>query len=307
MQLPDMNLLIALDTLLDEGSVVGAAQRMNLSAAAMSRTLTRIRHAVGDPILVRAGRGLVPTPRALALRARVRSLVEQATVVFTSHNEVDLSTLKRCFNLRANGVFSAAFGGQLLESMRTHAPHTVLCFVPEGGGEDDALREGLIDLYISATRDFSPEVKLQSLFSTQFVGLARTGHPLFDQEITPQRFASYDHVSVSRRGRACGPIDTALAGMGLTRRVGLITPSFHSAIFLLPESDLILSLPEHVQQKVAHLGLPLRSFALPLSLSSVNVMQAWHPRFDNDPAHRWLRQTLKQICSQQSPGHVGAP
>lgn len=303
MQLPDMNLLIALDALLDEGSVVGAAQRMNVSAAAMSRTLTRIRHAVDDPILVRAGRGLVPTPRAQALRARVRSLVEQATMIFTPSNEVDLSTLKRRFNLRANGVFSAGFGGQLLESTRTHAPHTVLCFVPEGDGEDDALREGRIDLHISATREFPPEIKLQSLFTTQFVGLAREGHPLFEQEITPQRFAGYDHVSVSRRGRASGPIDAALADMGLTRRVGLITPSFHSAIFLLLESDLILALPEHVQQKIALLGLPLRSFALPLALSSVTVMQAWHPRFDNDPAHRWLRQTLKQICSVQPSSH----
>lgn len=303
MQLPDMNLLIALDALLDEGSVVGAARRMNLSPAAMSRTLTRIRHAVDDPILVRAGRGLVPTPRALALRGRVRSLVEQAAVVFSSREEVDLSTLRRCFNLRANDVFIAAFGGQLMETMREHAPNTVLRFVPEGEGEDDALREGRIDLYISAMRPFGPEIKVQNLFTTSFVGLARIDHPLFDDEITPERFAAYDQVSVSRRGRATGPIDTALAAMGLERRVTLITPSFHSAMFSLPGSDLILPLPEHVQWSVARLGLPLRSFHLPMSLASVVIIQAWHPRFDNDPAHRWLRRTLKQACELQLPGH----
>ncbi|MBC7213409.1 MAG: LysR family transcriptional regulator, partial [Pseudomonas sp.] len=100
MQLPDMNLLVALDALLDEGSVVGAAQRMNLSPAAMSRTLGRIREAMGDPILVRAGRGLVPTPRALALRDQVRALVEQAGLVFRSGDEVDLPNLDRAFNIR---------------------------------------------------------------------------------------------------------------------------------------------------------------------------------------------------------------
>ena len=304
MHLPDMNLLVALDALLDEGSVVGAARRMNLSPAAMSRTLTRIRSAVGDPILVRAGRGLVPTPKALALRNQVRSVVEQATQVFFSGDEVDLTTLERCYSLRANDVFVAAFGARLLETMREKAPRTVLRFVPEGEGEDDALREGRIDLYISATRNLGPEIKVQSLFTTTFVGLARVDHPIFQEEITPKRFASYAQVSVSRRGRATGPIDTALAGMGLQRRVALITPSFHSAMFALPDSDLLLPMPEHVLWSVSRLGLPLRSFRIPMALETVMIMQAWHPRFDNDSAHRWMRQTLKEICARYSSPRV---
>lgn len=300
MHFPDMNLLVALDALLDEGSVVGAARRMNLSPAAMSRTQTRIRHAVGDPILVRAGRGLVPTPKAMALRSQVRSVVEQANQVFSSSDEVDLQSLERAFNLRANDVFIAPFAAPLLETMREQAPHTVLRFVPEGegGDEDAALRDGRLDLYISATRNLGPEIKVQSLFSTTFVGLARVDHPIFDDEITPERFAGYEQISVSRRGRAAGPIDAALAGMGLQRRVALITPSFHSAMFSLPDSELLLALPEHVLMSVARLGLPLRSFRIPMALEAVTIMQAWHPRFDNDPAHRWLRQTLKECCSR---------
>ncbi len=107
MQLPDMNLLVALDALLDEGSVVGAARRMNLSPAAMSRTLTRIRGAIGDPILVRAGRGLVPTPKALELREQVRDVVEQAALLFRSADSVELGTLRRRFSIRANDFSSA--------------------------------------------------------------------------------------------------------------------------------------------------------------------------------------------------------
>ncbi|MEE5069392.1 LysR family transcriptional regulator [Pseudomonas alliivorans] len=297
MQLPDLNLLIALDALLDEGSVVGAARRMHLSPAAMSRTLTRIREATGDPVLVRAGRGLVPTPRALAMQAQVRELVEQAAQVFQARDEVDMSTLERCFNVRSNDVFFGSFGARVLEAIRAGAPGCTLRFVPEGADDDDALREGRIDLYISSRLNFGPEIKIQNLFNTRFCGLAREGHPIFNGPITPERFAGFDHVSVSRRGRARGPIDPALAELGLERRIALITPHFHSAIFGVAESDLILSLPEPVLWGLKQLGLKMRAFAIPLALETVSVNQAWHPRFDKDPAHRWLRQTLKEVCS----------
>ncbi|BBR52421.1 MULTISPECIES: LysR family transcriptional regulator [Pseudomonas] len=299
MQLPDMNLLVALDALLDEGSVVGAAQRMNLSPAAMSRTLGRIRDALGDPILVRAGRGLVPTPRALALREQVSALVEQAGQVFRSGDEVDLPNLERAFNIRTNDLFIALYGAQLLRMMHEQAPRTVLRFVPEspGGDDDSVLRDGRTDLIISSTVELGPEIKVQSLFHTEYIGLARRDHPIFDAQITPQRFAAYPQISVSRRGRANGPIDVELANFKAQRRVALITPSFHSAMFSLPDSDLILPMPANILNSVNKLGLPLRSFQIPLPLEQVTVMQAWHPRFQNDPAHRWLRQTLKACCS----------
>lgn len=299
MQLPDLNLLIALDALLDEGSVVGAARRLHLSPAAMSRTLTRIREAMDDPVLVRAGRGLVPTPRALAMQAQVRELVEQAAQVFQARDEVDMGTLERCFNVRSNDVFFGSFGARVLEAIRIEAPGCTLRFVPEGPGDDDALRDGQIDLYVASRRNFGPEIKLQSLFTTRFCGLAREGHPIFDAPITPERFAAYDQVSVSRRGRARGPIDPALAELSLERRIALITPNFHSAIFSVAGSDLLLPLPEPVLWGVASLGLRMRAFEIPLTLEEVVVSQAWHPRFDKDPAHRWLRQTLKRICAER--------
>jgi len=298
MQLPDMNLLVALDALLDEGSVVGAAQRMNLSPAAMSRTLGRIRDALGDPILVRAGRGLVPTPRALALREQVSVLVEQAGQVFRSADTVDLANLDRAFNIRTNDLFIALYGAQLLRMMHEQAPRTVLRFIPEspGGDDDSVLRDGRTDLIISSTVDLGPEIKVQSLFQTFYIGLARQDHPIFAERVTAQSFASYPQISVSRRGRANGPIDVELAHCKVQRRVALITPSFHSALFSLPDSDLILPMPANILSSVSKLGLPLRSFEIPLALERVNVMQAWHPRFDSDPAHRWLRQTLKACC-----------
>ncbi|MBU6958514.1 LysR family transcriptional regulator [Pseudomonas sp. CVAP len=298
MQLPDMNLLVALDALLDEGSVVGAARRMNLSPAAMSRTLARVREALGDPILVRAGRGLVPTPKALELRSQVRDVVEQAAMLFRSADKVDLRSLRRRFNVRANDFFVGVYGGRLIDTLNRQAPHCELRFVPEGDGDDEALREGRIDLMVSNTRPRTPEVKVQNLFATHFVGLVREGHPLLEGEITAERFAGFSHISMSRRGIARGPIDTALNGLGLERRVALIAPSFHAAMFVLPDSDLILPVPKEALLSVTRLGLRLSSFTLPIPLPTLMLTQAWHPRYDKDPAHRWLRETLKASCDE---------
>jgi DNA-binding transcriptional LysR family regulator len=298
MQLPDMNLLIALDVLLDEGSVVGAARRLNLSPPAMSRTLTRIREALGDPILVRAGRGLVPTPKALELQLQVRDIVERASLLFHSARTVEILTLRRRFNVRANDFFVGIYGGKLFDALEREAPHCELRIVPEGDGDDEALREGRIDLSVSNTRPLTPEVKVQNLFSTHFVGLAREDHPLFDEAITAERYAAYSHISMSRRGIARGPIDAALAAMGLERRVAVIAPSFHAAMFALPDSDLILPVPKETELSVRRFGLKLRTFTLPFSLPTIVLTQAWHPRFDNDPAHRWLRETFKASCQQ---------
>ena len=297
MQIPDLNLLVALNVLLEEGSVVGAARRMNLSAPAMSRTLTRIRDALNDPILVRSGRGLVPTPRALELREQVRGVVELAHGVFTQSQDSDLRLLERTFSIRANDVFFGVYGGALRQQMALDMPKASLRVVPEGFTDDEALSEGRIDLAICATNKFSSDIKVQRLFTCPFVGLAREGHPIFDQPITAQRFIAFDHISVSRRGRARGPIDTVLAEQGLERRVSFTTPTFYSAIFALAGADLILPLmPQVLLKTLAPMGLKLRPFELPIPLQPVEIFQAWHPRLDNDHAHRWLRRTLKTFC-----------
>ena len=297
MKIPDLNLLVALNVLLEEGSVVGAARRMNLSAPAMSRTLTRIRDALNDPILVRSGRGLVPTPRALELREQVRGVVELAHGVFTQSQDSDLRLLERTFSIRANDVFFGVYGGALRQQMALEMPKASLRVVPEGFTDDEALSEGRIDLAICATNKFSSDIKVQRLFTCPFVGLAREGHPIFDQPITAQRFIAFDHISVSRRGRARGPIDTVLAEQGLERRVSFTTPTFYSAIFALAGADLILPLmPQVLLKTLAPMGLKLRPFELPIPLQPVEIFQAWHPRLDNDHAHRWLRRTLKTFC-----------
>ena len=212
----------------------------------MSRTLARIRETVGDPIFVQAGRKMVPTPRARTARRRPRSRGARVAVA-RPVAEIDLGTLDKQFNVRANDIFVGLHSSRLLEEMARGMPRAMLRFMPEEDDiDDDALRSGRIDLFISASRRLRPEIRVQPLFTTTFVGLARDDHPIFDDDITPERFARWPHIGVSRRGKSAGPIDDALAARGLARQVLLVVPTPYAAIFALQASDLILPLPEHL-------------------------------------------------------------
>ncbi|HEX7815000.1 LysR family transcriptional regulator [Dyella sp.] len=307
MEHPDLNLLLALDVLLEEGSVVGAARRMNLSPPAMSRTLGRIRDALGDPVFVQAGRKLVPTPRALAMRDQVRLAVQQATQVLTPAVDVDLKSLERRFNVRANDVFVGLHSGRLLEAMAASMPRAVLRFSPEQDDiDDEALRSGRIDLFISASRKLGPEIRVQPLFTSTFVGIAREDHPIFADDMTPEQLTRWGHISVSRRGKSSGPIDAALESLGLRRHVPLVVSTPYTALFALQDSDLLLPLPEHLARDALAAGLRIRLFDLPVPLETVLLTQAWHPRFQGDPAHQWLRRTIRELCAyglQDRPAH----
>ena len=298
---PDLNLLLALDALLDEGSVIGAARRMNLSPPAMSRTLGRIREALGDPVFVQVGRKLMPTPKALALREQVRAALEQATQVFEAGAAIDLKSLDRRFNVRATDEFVSVHLGQLLDAMAPEMPRATLRFSPEEDDVDEeALRSGRIDLLISRSRSLSPEVRRQSLVTTPIVGGAREHHPIFDDEITPERLTRWEHINVSRRGKSVAPIDTALEAHGLRRHVALVVSSPYTALFALQDSDLLLPLPRHLASGALAAGLRIRLFDLPMPLETALLTQAWHPRQEGDPAYQWLRQTIHALCSGEA-------
>lgn len=289
----DLNLLIALDVLLAEGSLVGAARRMNLSASAMSRTLGRIREAVGDPILVRAGRTFVPTPRAIALRERVRHAVEEAQSLLRTEAPLDLTTLDCTFTLRANEGFVEVFGAKLVMLVLAAAPGVRIRFAPKSDKDVKPLREGRIDLDIGVLGETGPEVRIQTLFRDRYVGVVAPDHLLTREKVTARRYAECQHVSVSRRGRAKGPIDIELEALGLTRRVVAVVTGFPSALALVRASSLVASVPER-QTERGRTGLYV--FDLPVRTAPVTISQMWHPRVDADPAHRWLRGCIRRVC-----------
>ena len=291
---PDLNLLVALDVLLAEGSVAQAARRLRLSPSAMSRALARLRAVTGDPLLVRAGRGLVPTPRAIELRQRVGQIVQDAEALLRPAEILDLKTLVRTFTLRNREGFVDTYGPALLACVAREAPGVKLRFVPKPDKESTPLRDGIVDLETGVISDETgPEVRAQALFRDRFIGIVREGHPLLDGPITLERYAAGDHILVSRGRRDHGPVDEALALKGLTRTVVVTVPSFTEAVTLAKNSDLIALVSD---RSTASFRDGVTAFALPVDLPDFTVSLLWHPRMDADPAHRWLRACLREIC-----------
>lgn len=296
MSMPDLNLLVTLDVLLAEGSVARAAKRLRLSPSAMSRALARLRETTGDPLLVRAGRGLVATPRALELRERVAQLVQDAEAVLRPTQLLDLDQLDRTFTLRSSEGFVENFGPALLARVGAQAPGVRLRFMQKPDKDSTPLRDGSVDLETGVVgKEASPELRTQALFRDRFIGVVRQGHPLSQGEITAARYATGEHIYVSRRGHDKGPIDEALKSLGLARRVTTMVAGFSTALALTRATDLIVSVPE---RHTASLRADMHSFALPMTLPAFTVAMLWHPRMDADPAHRWLRACLREVCAE---------
>ena len=300
----DLNLLVALDALLAQGSVTGAAHQLGLSSSAMSRTLARLRKATGDPLLVRAGRGLVPTPHAAALRDRVLALTREVrTVLRPTGEHLDAASLDATFTIRAGEWFMELISTPLAVAITAAAPCVRLRFAPKPDKDSRLLREGRIDLEIGVSAWSAPEVRAQLLFRDRFVGVARNGHPLFaGKKVTAERYAACHHVVASPMGDFSGPVDDALEKLGLRRTVVVVVPGYPDAVRIARTSDLVASVPCLClgKAKPAHgvTALGLQSFDLPVQLPEILISAMWHPRMDADPAHRWLRQTVIAFCKK---------
>jgi DNA-binding transcriptional LysR family regulator len=296
MALPDLNLLVTLDVLLAEGSVVGAARRLRLSSSAMSRALSRLREVVGDPLLVRAGRGLVPTPRALELRERVSGLVQEVEAVLRPLETLDLKHLVRTFTLRTSDGFVENFGPALIARTSERAPGVQLRFVPKPDKNSASLRDGSADLETGVVdKHTGPELRTQALFRDRLIGVVRSGHVLGSAKITPASYAAGRHVVFSRQGIAKGQIDERLAALGLEREVVTIVGGFATAIALARATDLVATVPE---RHTASLRSAMFSFALPVATPEFSVSLLWHPRMEADPAHRWLRESVRAVIAE---------
>lgn len=293
----DMNLLSALDTLLAEGSVTSAAKRLGLSASAMSRTLARLRAATGDPLLVRAGRKLVPTPRAAEIRDQVHALARDVRAVLSAKSaNVDIATMERSFTIRSNEGFIEMFSGPIVAALTSQAPRARIRFAPKPNKNSAALREGEIDLDIGVLGDFAPEIRAQSIFRDRFVGAVRTGHPLLASAVTPALYATCKHVVASRRGAFVGPVDDALGEIGLRREITVVVPGFSDALRIARQSDLIALVPGSCARSADPVMEGLSVFDLPVPTPEIAISAMWHPRMDADPGHRWLRETVMATC-----------
>ncbi|MFF4324513.1 LysR family transcriptional regulator [Streptomyces sp. NPDC001568] len=297
----DANLAVALDALLAEQSVTRAAARLHTSPAAMSRTLARLRRVLQDPLLVRAGQVMVPTPRAEELRDEAAAVVRRLETLLAPSGGIDPAALARTFTVQAADLVGAALTPGLLALARRRAPGVSLRVLAEEWEAGPALREGRIDLEIGAIDHVDPETRVEELVTLRMAAGVRAGHPLAEGPLTAAGLAAAEHVAVSRRGRFTGPLDGALAERGLSRRVSAVLPGHLAAMTLAAAGDAVCLVPTALPGEppsplsgTAH-ALGLRLLEIPLPLPPLTIGMAWHPRHDADGAHQWLRGAVRRV------------
>lgn len=297
----DLSLFATLDVLLQEVSVTKAARRMGLSTPAMSHALARIREQLGDPLLVRAGRVMVLTPRAEALRPKVRRVIEEASNALEPERAFSARELQRAFVVSATDHVVTVIGAELDRILSADAPHVVLRFVPNTPDDAAALRDGTTDLAVGIYGQLPPELRTRRLLTDRFVCVVREGHPRVGKRLGTEQYLSLDHVQVAPRGRPGGYVDEVLGRRGLERRVKRAVPFFLAALHLVSETDYVLTISERVASKMAS-RLGLRILPAPVALKPYALELVWHPRHDADPAHKWLREAFLAAARTAATG-----
>ncbi|WP_328844197.1 LysR family transcriptional regulator [Streptomyces sp. NBC_00258] len=292
----DLNLLTVLDALLEEGSVMGAAQRLHLSSPAVSRTLGRLRTVTGDDILVRTGHSMAPTPYALSVREEVHRLVRQAHEVLSPVRELDLARLERTFTIQCHDAVAASLVPVLVDRIQQRARGVQLRVLAENSVDTDDLRHGRVDLELGGARPALPEFRSEPLGEDRLVVAMRADHPCAAR-LDLASYAAQPHVVISRRGRLTASIDEVLAAEGLERRVVAAVATVSTALQIAARSDALVTC-------TAVLGRPLiEVFALatrplPVQSPAATINCNWHQRYDSDPAHAWLRKQVRESIEE---------
>lgn len=297
MESTDLGLLVSLDALLQEGSVTGAARRVGLSTPAMSHALARIRERLADPILVRSGRGMLLTPRALSLKAPVHSVVTEARRALEPERPFVATELTRTFVVHASDYVLTILGASVDRLLREEAPKVCVRFVPNTADDPALLRDQGSDLAVGIYGDLPQEMRSRQLLTDRFVCVVRRGHPRAKKRFTLEQFVAIAHIQVAPRGKPGGYLDDVLAERGLSRTVARAVPYFVTALQLAAATDYVLTISERIAKRFAE-PLSLTILDVPVKLQPYALSLVWHPRFDADAGHRFLREILLRAAKE---------
>ncbi len=297
MESTDFGLLVSLDALLQEGSVTGAARRVGLSTPAMSHALARIRERLGDPILVRSGRGMLLTPRAEALKPRVHGVVNEARRTLEPERPFVASELSRTFVVHATDYVLAILGAAVDRILRDEAPAVCVRYVPNTPDDPALLRDRGSDLAVGIYGELPAEMRNRRLLTDRFVCVVRRGHPATKKRFTLEHFIGLRHIQVAPRGKPGGYVDDVLRERGLTRTVARAVPYFMTALQLAAATDYVLTISERIAARFAE-SLALELLEAPVKLRPYALSLVWHPRVEGDAGHRFLREVFLRASKE---------
>ncbi len=293
----DLNLLVVFDAVARAGSVTGAAVRLSLSQPAISHALNRLRDLLGDPLFTRKGRGLVATPRAMALMVPIRDAL-QSIEGLMAPVEFDAASEARCFRIGASDYASLTLVAPLLRKLRDEAKLVTLDIVPVGNDTLLRLESGLLDLSFWGTVPPEGDFRHAALFREHYVGLVCSRHPIIKGQKVPkvslEQYLSYPHAVVSLKDPGRNAVDETLAKFGKRRKIGIATQSFVANVHFLEGSDLIAAMPARLCEGARAAGLV--AFKLPIAVPDYEYGIVWHRRTDADAAFIWLRKAIRSLC-----------
>ncbi|HBX3233170.1 TPA: LysR family transcriptional regulator [Klebsiella pneumoniae] len=293
-----MGLLVSLDVLLEEANVTRAARRLAISQPALSAQLARLRQVLDDPLLVPAerGRGMRLTPRAAQLKSPLHELLTRLEDLVEAPYAFDPSTAKRDFTIALNDNAAMTIGLDLIECIRKHSYAGIrlaMLQIPRDEVLDLAAR-GRIDLVIGTRAFMPPGLRTHDLVDDRFQVAQRKGHPRGTAAMTLEQYCAYEHVLVSTNGSYHSGIDDFLAELGHYRHTTVSVQYYTAVPPILERTNCLATLPERFLHRFDHM---IDRFDLPFAFDPFQLQVGWHPRFDEDLGHQWLREQLIAVRS----------
>jgi len=296
----DLNLLRVLDVLLREGSVTKASQHLNLSQPAMSNALNRLRQQLNDPIVVRVGNRMIPTPKALSLAEPVSESLRLIQQTLQAAQPFDPGTAQAEVRIMATDYVAAVLVPSLMQRLRVQAPGISLAVIsPSEIGSSTMLSEGKTDIALAGpSAELQESLKQQKLFDEEFVCISRRKHPLLKKGLTLDIYCAAEHVMASPRGGGfASPLDDTLTSLGRKRKVCLSVSQFLLGPRLVSQSNMLMTIGKRLAESFAK-ELDLMVYPLPFKSQGFRVVQAWHMRLDRDPMQKWLRSQILE-CARE--------
>lgn len=288
----DLNLFVVLNAIYTEGNITRAARSLNLTQPALSHALGRLRAVFDDPLFVRRGSAMAPTPLARALIAPVRQSLNTLTASVQQCRNFDPASTRRSFTIGFRDVLESKLLPPLIGRLKADAPLIDVASVRADRRElESELAAGSLDMAMDVLLNLSSAVHRTLLVRDTLVVVARDGHPAFAGGLDLEGYLREAHVLVSSRRKGGALEDMELARLGRSRRVALRCQQYYAACRVVAETDLLLTMPEHYAH-TANLNLPNRVFPLPFPAPTLDVYLYWHEAAEHDPANRWLRDLL---------------
>lgn len=297
MAISDLNLMVIFDVIMQERSVTKASHRLAMTQPSVSNAISRMRHVWQDPVFVKEGRGIKPTPFAESMWLKIRQPlvdIRQASQV----TKTDIRLAARTFRIASTDWMTDLFWLPLRKRIEQHAPLINLHAVPYRVNGEKLLLDADVDMVLDYFEGANQHIHSQLLFNNHFVCAMHPEHPLADKTLTLNDYCKSEHLLMSLSGDAKGSVDLALSQLGQSRRVAMTVNHCANMAKILTQTDLITTIPLPLIMKQLEQG-QLIAKPLPFDLSPAPISMTWHVRQQRDDAHSWLRQQVLDVVQQE--------